>query len=354
MPSNSTIACDSKLHEGRGGFKGCLGTCLMLNREDSLNKAYEDFISDLFSKHRVERNRAVHKAYDLRDKLKLSNTSDFLKTLEEFYISLLDINRLNIVLFYTTFNTEILPTVTYYCHSTTSKKEEVKTLTFINALSQYYDYVCPWKVSKVLQLEKCNILVDAFQGEITNSWKELTELHNVEIFLKGDQCNPLLASADIVTRFIDESLASKRRHLVYVGIKDVIREYGLDKVRIFYIGHSDVANLVPTEKRAIPRHEYSKCPSVFLLPEGIIGKDEGKWFENSEVYDQVLNFASKIGGGFKRLEYEHDYKYLRRPYNYVIYQGNKGLEEAKYLKNVLKYPIEILHVEELSKIEKFI
>jgi len=49
-----------------------------------------------------------------------------------------------------------------------------------------------------------------------------------------------------------------------------------------------------------------------------------------------------------------DYKYLRQPYNYVIYQGNKGLEEAEYLKNVLKYPIEILHVEEISKIEKFI
>jgi len=121
--------------------------------------------------------------------------------------------------------------------------------------------------------------------------------------MKGDQCNPLLASADIVTRFIDESLASKKLHLVDVGIKDVIRKYEMDKVKIYYIGHSDVANIVPTEDRAIPLHKYSKCPSVFLLPEGKM-EDEGKWFENSEVYDRVLNFASKIGGGFKRLDYE--------------------------------------------------
>ena len=53
-------------------------------------------------------------------------------------------------------------------------------------------------------------------------------------------------------------------------------------------------------------------------------KDEGKWFENSEVYNRVLNFASTIGGGFKRLNYKQDYEYLRQPSNYVVYQGEKG------------------------------
>ena len=43
MAISSTIACDSKQHRGGGVFKGCLGTCLMLNSVDSLNKAYDDF-----------------------------------------------------------------------------------------------------------------------------------------------------------------------------------------------------------------------------------------------------------------------------------------------------------------------
>jgi|GEM_PF-1087874 len=345
MPIISTITCDSKFHKRGRIFKGCLGTCLMLDSPDSLNKTYDDFISDLFLKQGVERSRTVYKSYDLRNKLLLSDTSDFINTLKDFYVALLDIDQLNIVLFYTTFNTRILPTVNYYGRSRTPQKD-VKTLDFLDDLSQYYDYVCPWKVSKALQLKSCNILLDAFQGEVTNSWNELTHYHNIEIFMKGDQCNPLLASTDIVTRFIDESLASKRLNLVNVGIESAIKEYGMEKVKIYYIGQSDVVSLVPAEKRAIPLHDHLKRPSVFLLPENIIEK-ESVWFERSGVYDKVLNFASKIGGGFKRLETEQDYKYLLQPNNYVIFQGENGRKKAEYLKNVLDYPINIRLLEEI-------
>jgi hypothetical protein len=332
MPIISTMACDSKLHtRGRASpFRGCLGICLMLDRPDSLNKAYDDFISDLFLKHGVERSRLVYKSYDLRKKLPLSDTLDFINTMEEFYISLLDVNHLNIVIFYTTFNTGILPTVTYYGRSRTPHKN-VNTLTFLKALSYYYNYVCPWKVSKVLQLKACNILLDTFEGEVTKSWNELTHHHNIEIFMKGDQCNRLLASADIITRFIDESLASKRLKLVNVGIEDAIKEYGMDKVKIYYIGQSDVVDIVPAEKIAAPLHKYSKRPSVFLLPEGLFEK-ESVWFEQSEQYDKVLNFASTIGGGFKRVETAKDYEYLLQPENYVIYQAENGQKKAEYLK----------------------
>jgi hypothetical protein len=346
MPMISTIACDSKLYTKGRVFKGCLGTCLMLDRQDSLNKAYDDFISDLFSKHGVEMSRSIYKSYDLRNKLQLSNISDFVRTLEEFYKSLLDSVQLHVVIFYTTFNTGILPTVTYYGRSRTPQKD-VKTLDFIDNLSQYYDYVCSWKVSKVLQLRRCNILLDAFQGEITNSWNELTHHNNVKIIMKGDQCNRLLASADIVTRFIDEKLASKRLKLVNVDIEEAIKEYGMEKVKIYYVGQSDVVNIVPSEKRAIPLHDYLKRPSVFLLPEGIIEK-ESTWFEKSIVYDKVLNFASSIEGGFKRVETEQDYKYLLQPGNYVIYQGENGQKKAEYLRNVLDYPVNIISLKEIQ------
>lgn len=50
--------------------------------------------------------------------------------------------------------------------------------------------------------------------------------------MKGNQCNRLLASADIVTRFIDESLASNRLKLVNAGIEDAIVLYN-PKLKIF-------------------------------------------------------------------------------------------------------------------------
>ena len=341
----STMASDSKLHTRGWSFRGCLGTCLMVDQPDGLNKAYDDFISDLFLKHNVEKSRAVYKAYDLRNKLPLSDREDFIDTLREYYISILNIPRLTVVIFYTTFNLRILPTVTYYGQSSTPHVS-VKTLDFINDLSNYYSYICPWKVSKVLQLKACNVLIDTFQGNVTNAWNELTHHNNVEIFMAGDQCNRLLASADIVTRFIDESLASERHKLVNAGIEEVVKDYGLENVKIYYVGQSDVPNIVPASKDPIPLHYYSKRPSVFLLSEELFVQEK-VWFERSEQYDKVLNFASRIGGGFKRVEKTQDYEYLLKPDNYVVYQADNGLKKAEYLKNVLKYPIKICSLDEI-------
>ncbi|MEA2076384.1 MAG: hypothetical protein U9O85_11825 [Euryarchaeota archaeon] len=199
-----------------------------------------------------------------------------------------------------------------------------------------------------MKLSGCNILLDSFQGEVTNAWNELTYYHDVNIFFKGDQCNPLIAAADFITRFIDESLALNRLNLVNGSIEKIMKDCGIEQVQPYYIGHTDVVNIVPAEKKQIPRQNYLKRPSVFLLPEGVLEKEK-IWFEESAIYDKVLNFASKLGGGFKRIEQEEDYRYLLQPGNYVIYQGDKGMKNAQYLKDVLEYPIKICSLEEIQK-----
>jgi hypothetical protein len=347
MPIVSTIASDSKLHtRGRiSSFRGCLGVCLLLDSPDSLNTVYEDFILGLFSKYKVERSRLVYKAADLREKLPLSNTTRFTNALEEFYTSLLDIKYLSIVIFYTTFNTKKLPNVTYYGRSRTPTKV-VKTLDFLNELSNYYNYICAWKVQKVLSLKSCNIFLDSFEGEVTNSWNELKRNHVIKIYMRGDQCNPLIASADLVTRFVDEILALRRLKLDGNGIEELLEEYGNERVYLYYIGQSDLIDIVPALDEPIPIYKYLHQPSVFLLSEGII-KREKLWFEKSAVYDKVLNFASEIGGGFKRVDLEKDYTYImHNSDSYLIYQGDKGHKEAEYIKKL--YPIKIVGLDEIK------
>jgi len=253
------------------------------------------------------------------------------------------------VILYTTFNTQKLPHVTYYGHKRTPQ-QTIKTINFLDDLQQYYCYVCAWKILKEWQFRNCNVLLDSFQGQVTNSWDELTHHHDVNIYFEGDQCNALIASADIVTRFIDEILAFKRLKIDSIEIKAAIEEYGdvEDKVKVYYIGHSDLPNIVPAINKPIPINIYYKKPSVFLLPEGIVQKEK-EWFEKSPVYDRVLNFATKIGGGFKRIDGIQDHVYLaQRPNSFLVYQGEKGQREAEYLKNVLGYPIEILSLKDIE------
>jgi hypothetical protein len=257
----------------------------------------------------------------------------------------MDIKNLSIVISYTTFNTQKLPTVNYYGRSRTPTKV-VSTVNFIKDLSNYYNYISAWKVQKVLSLKKCNIFLDSFEGEITNSWNELVKNHSIKICVKGDQCNPLIASADVITRFFDEILASKWLRLDGEGFEELFQEYGKDEVFLYYIGQSDLPDIVPAVDRPIPIYKYLRQPSVFLLPEGII-KNEKDWFEKSAMYDKVLNFASEIGGGLKRIKLEDDHNYIRHnPTSYLIYQGDKGLPVAEYITKL--YPIKIMGLNDIN------
>jgi len=114
MPILTTLAADSKMHtRGRAEslFKGCLGVCLLSDGLDDVKRAYEDYISTTFSS--IPRSRYVYKASSIREKLSLSSPVSFIKVLGDFYSSLLSIERLYIVILYTTFNTQKLPHVTY-------------------------------------------------------------------------------------------------------------------------------------------------------------------------------------------------------------------------------------------------
>jgi len=314
---------------------------------EAIEEVYEDFISTQFSS--IPRNRYVYKSSDIREKLSLSSPYRFINVLGDLYSSLLDIDSLSIVILYTTFNTQKLPHVTYYGHKRTPQRT-IKTINFLDNLQQYYCYVCAWKVLKEWQYRCCDVLLDAFEGEITNSWDELTHHHNVNIYFGGDQCNPLIASADIITRFVDELLAFKRLKLESSDIMTALNGYKAvgEKVKVYYIGHTDLPNIVPAINRSVDKHVYYKKPSVFLLPEGVVKKEKA-WVEKSPVYDRLLNFASKIGGGFKRIDGFQDHVYLnQRPNSFLVYQGENGQREAEYLKEVLAYPVKIISIRDID------
>ncbi|MEA2054708.1 MAG: hypothetical protein U9O96_06335, partial [Candidatus Thermoplasmatota archaeon] len=323
-----TIASDGKKFEvgGKNFFKGCLGIAVTISEdsEDNIKEKYHGLIDSLLSDADIERILPVYKSYDIGKIFE----DKFLDALEKLFTGFLEIDGLEINIFYSTFNTSIMPKVKYYGKGGSAVVEK-NTLQFIEDLSGYYPYVCIWKLSKGYQLKGCNIFIDHFQGELTEGWNELQhQYHDINVVLKGDMVNEYISMADLITRFIEKKLKDSHKRLSEDGILEILKEYKIDsnseKVNIWYIGKKDDLDYtVPKYKRKINLHRCLNVPTIFILKEGLI-KQESKWIENSpHVYNKIRKFAHSVNAGFTFIEYAEDYKYIRED-DYIMYLGDEG------------------------------
>ena len=123
---------------------------------------------------------------------------------------------------------------------------------------------------------------------------------------------------------------------------------GFKKFKVFYSGNRDVKYLAPYSRRKVPIKEYLVRPMIYLLPEGLMGKEERTVIEHSPSFQYLLRFASDKNGGLKFISFEKD-AYNIRENDIIVYFGDQGRKKAEYLKKELKYPIEIFHVLEIIK-----
>ena len=263
------LSGDSKLFKN-GPFRACMGCCVTINGIDQFNKEYDDIISDYFNTIGEKRNRQCIKSYDIIKNEPMNYYDQFTDLIND----LVAIKNLQFNSFTTTFNTQIMPEVILYHKNTRS----MKTIQFLNILNNYYNYISVWKTSKMWELHGCNVFLDSFTGEITESWKELEHHHNIQVFFEGDRCNRLISVSDIFLRFFEETLIKKREKIHEQTIKSIMKEKEYDNGNSYYIGPKDLKWIVPSEKRRIPLKNFYSDPIIFVIKEDIIGK-ETNWIK---------------------------------------------------------------------------
>lgn len=76
---------------------------------------------------------------------------------------------------------------------------------FLKELSISYPHCCAWKLLRDNKFgDETLLLLDFFQGEVTRAWEEIK--NNTQVKVGTDDTNPFIASADILTKLVDNRL----------------------------------------------------------------------------------------------------------------------------------------------------
>jgi len=324
------LAADSVLFQrglGDRSFLGCLGVCLEFPEDNSFSDAYLALIDEVVRKSGGARPRSILKSYDIR-KLYGSDVGSYISDLGEFTHGITS-TGIRIHAAFTTLNPKIVPDGIKLYGIGKDPVETIRPIDFLKRLNTYYPYIATWKTVLTSKIWNSSILLDSFTGEHTDAWYDLTKYHDVQIFPKGDSCNPYISSADIVTRYLNEYLSSRRLHLTEEGITAALRACNVSDASIHYVGHGDFNKIIPAQKQQIFYEQFYPHPLCYLIPEGLFEKDS-EIVEQSPFYQKVLDFAAEQNSGLKFFTQFEDIKRLRSG-DIMIYMGDKGKAQANYL-----------------------
>ena len=313
---------------GKSLFRGCIGCCLGFEDPKAFRKEYENFMTSFLDENSIQTTRIVHKSYDV-SRIFGDEREGFLDFLERFalFVDSQDV-RINVV--YSTLNPSKLTEGVKLYGSSSFPVKKIPFMQFLNLIDDYFVYISVWKVLRISQFSQVKILLDDMQGEITNSWNELVKRNIVNVVPRGDSCNCYISSADIIARFVDEKLKKQKLRLQETDIKKVLRDINVtESPNVIYVGHPDLKDIVPVVQRKLPLQRYYTRPMVFVLKEGTIDVEK-EYIEESPHWEKLLAFASLHDTGIKFLDYKKDRKVLRDG-DFLVYIGDKGKEQAKYL-----------------------
>ena len=266
------------------------------------------------------------------------------KLMEEMLDKLL--KHFEVTVYYTTIPSTKIPQVKKYGYYK-SAVVQVPTIEFLKSLDGPYPHCCAWKyIMDNPGSLAFPILLDYFEGELTQAWEDVGHLPNVKVCF-GDDCNCFVSMADIMTKIIDNRIFLNKKKLYLSDIEECFQDISVKPVFI-----DELSYIVPKTNVPIDISLNAIHPLVFVLKEGIhqevLGSTakEHDMIETSPAMERILNFAFSINGGYKFFDAKHD-PGLIRPNDYFVYFGKKGQETAEYLSN-LGYQINIRGIKEIE------
>ncbi len=324
-------------------FRGVIGVALTFNQPMNFIEDYPNIMAKLKKDFNFETELIVLKSYRIMSSLGKERGNNFMnKYLEQIkkYIS-------ELTVFYTTIPSTKIPEIKKYGRDK-GGVESKTPVEFLKELSSSYPHCCAWKFwtdSKINS--ETLLLLDFFQGDFTKAWGEIK--NHPQIKVGTDDTNPFIASADIVTKFVDNQLYTTKGGLRISDIKACLNEYMEPKV-VFL---DDLQFIVPIRRDKIDVREMLMHPSVFILKEGINSKTMGDVSEKdiievSPAFHKILNFSYKRNAYYKFFNAKSDINLVKEG-DFFIYFGEEGQKTAEYLKS-LQYKINILGINDLDSV----
>jgi len=338
------MAADAKQFV-RGSFQAPIGVCLSCDDIDQFNEKYLEIISTLLNEYSITGGKSIYSSMDIGRKFGVKRR-EYSEFMEKFASNIGKESCIKINFIYTTLSPSALPQGIVLYTGSNSTQKIIKVPQFLDLLSQYYPYICAWIITKRARFHGRLIVIDNIQGEITNAWEELTREHTVRIYPSGDLCNSMISASDLIVKYLDQKLLESKAFLRMGEIEKIFERYDINIIS-HYVGHDELDDIKPREKKSINLDEYLIRPMIYILKEGIIEKETEYIKSSIKLMEVIEKYVNTYKGGLKIIDYSQDYKFIRDR-DHLIYLGDKGKEQAEYLKK-LKDVI-ITNVDDLLKL----
>lgn len=277
----------------------------------------------------MNRQKKIYKSYDLA-KIFSHRKHDLKEFLGKFTEEFLD-SEMKSRISYSTLQAEKLDKtgIVYYYHESDVVRE-ANLNDFIADLARYYPHIAAWNAIPQDD-ETHHLLLDNFEGEVTDAWLELEEQHEINVYPNGDSCNKLISAADLILRFIEISLKRERGGYLHKDpIDDIMDDRGIYNYNIDYVGHGEkFKKIIPRQPDNLNLKRFYPEPMFYILLEDQFSGERDA-FRKSNHFDNTCELASKNNSAITFLNTENIPETLDRE-DYLIFTGEETKEAANRL-----------------------
>lgn len=195
-------------------------------------------------------------------------------------------------------------------------RESVLTVRFIEGLAPAFSYITA--LGYVWRREDADLVglemhIDAFSSKHTTAWDIVRKKAPVNVFYKGDECNPFISCADIIAFLVDNTLAIQRLQLNDEGVRRALDPYSFG-TSVWFADRKNLPYYTWKMNKTINLAGYLKRPIVFLAMDRLIADGPGQEQDEpaagrrrkpdnvtrrTELYQAALRRAYREGGCMK-------------------------------------------------------
>lgn len=317
--------------------KGLLGVGIEVKDEKRFNKAYSSILNKLFTKYGIIQRLPVYNGHSIGKELgteTVNREDEFLNEFKELILPEIE----GVHFFYTFIFGLQTPDVSIYGATVHNTKIPLLSANkgvqdFYDLISHSYPMLCAWELTE--SGNKSFIKTDHFQGRVSPAWLSIANNKNIEVYYKGDQCSPIISTADILLKYLKLKMLNNANCYLKEEIEK-LSELFPEKFKLYFMGKKCLKSMVPHHTSQIDTSRFSKHPIVYLIKEDPKSEDEDTIIDKSPLFKEVVEKSYANDGCFKYFHSE-DAKNIIKGDELAIF-GERGKTIFEKLKG-LKYPV---------------
>ena len=289
----------------------------VLCASDNLLQKYDQALQPIFEKYRVKRIERMLNLHTLKSTLGVPKARqiarDFLKAIMP------EISE--VAFYYSIFPTQKITHTWIYTQDPQRKK--ISILKFVQMIQAGYALFAAH--DKKRKLPSAGVMLDHFDFPITLAWQQISAYNDVNVYVRGDLCNPRISLADLLLDLMECDIWKLNRQGAFAALRNLCPT---PKTDVECITNIDLMR--PLTRTQVDLSTHMAHPIIFLAKEDLPG--EGKMLETSPLMYAARNMACELGGCAKIFEPGPVDQRLIGRGDYFVHRGTIGKSVVKVLR----------------------